>query len=155
MAVGGYCPGCFEKQRKIDRLPEENQQIKQKLRYQERKAQEGFFGASTPSSKIPVKGNQTGEGKPKGAKPGHRGTGRKRFAPSQADQVIQVAPEADASCPHCGALLEDKGDDERFVIDAEPLQARRILYRLPKRYCPHCKKLVSPGCFPRVCTETS
>jgi len=144
MAVGRYCPGCFEKQIKIDQLLEENQQLKQKLRYQERKAQEGFFGASTPSSKIPVKANQTGEGKPRGAKPGHRGTGRKRFAQSQADQVIHVAPEADACCPHCGAVLEDKGDEERFVIDAHPVKARRILYRLPKKYCPHCKKLFQP-----------
>ena len=44
MARGSYCPGCFEKQRKIDQLLEENENLKQKLRYQERKAQEGFFG---------------------------------------------------------------------------------------------------------------
>jgi len=37
----------------------------------------------------PLKGNQTGERKPKGAKPGHRGAGRKGFTESEADQVVQ------------------------------------------------------------------
>jgi hypothetical protein len=72
------CQECFKKQRQIDALQEENQRLKQKLRYQERKAQEGFFGSSTPSSKIPLKPNQVEKagGKPKGARPGHLGRGR-------------------------------------------------------------------------------
>jgi hypothetical protein len=52
-----YCPQCFEKQRKIDELEEELVLLKAKLRYQERTVKEGFFGSSTPSSKIPVKAN--------------------------------------------------------------------------------------------------
>ena len=40
------CEGCLEKQRKIDQLLEEVQRLKAKLRYQERKDKEGFFGAS-------------------------------------------------------------------------------------------------------------
>jgi transposase len=80
MARGNYCPGCFEKQRKIDQLLEENENLKQKLRYQEHKAREGFFGSSTPSSKIPLKPNQSAERKRKGAKAGHKGTGRKPFS---------------------------------------------------------------------------
>jgi hypothetical protein len=72
------CPECLKKQRQIDALQEENQRLKQKLRYQERKAQEGFFGSSTSSSRIPFKPNQpVKEGrKPKGARPGHLGRGR-------------------------------------------------------------------------------
>ena len=72
------CPECLKKQRQIDALQEENQRLKQKLRYQERKAQQGFFGSSTPSSQIPLKPNRTEkEGrKPKGARPGHLGRGR-------------------------------------------------------------------------------
>jgi len=152
MAGRSYCPGCFEKQNKIDQLLEENARLRQKLRYEERKAQEGFFGSSTPSSKIPVKGNQTGERKPKGAKPGHRGAGRKGFAESEADQVVRVPPELDTLCPHCGKSLEDKGFEERLVIDSQPLKARRLFYRLPKKYCPRCKKLFpsrAPGVLPR------
>jgi transposase len=152
MAGRGYCPGCFEKQGQIDQLLEENERLRQKLRYEERKAKEGFFGSSTPSSKIPFKDNRTEERKPKGAKPGHRGAGRKGFAQTEADQVVPVPPELDTLCPHCGGALEDKGAEERLVIDSQPLKARRLFYRLPKKYCPRCKKLFpsrAPGVLPK------
>jgi len=152
MAGRRYCPGCFEKQRKIDQLQEENEHLRQKLRYEKRKAKEGFFGSSTSSSKIPFKGNQTGERKPKGGKPGHRGVGRKGFGETEADQVVAVPPEVDRQCPHCGGALEDKGIEERLVLDSQPLKARRLFYRLPKKYCPRCKKLFpsrAPGVLPK------
>jgi transposase len=145
MATGRYCPGCFEKQRKIDQLLEENRQLKQKLRYQERKATEGFFGSSTPSSKIPLKPNQRAQRKPKGAKPGHKGAGRKGFEASEADQVVEIAPEDGGRCPDCGRPLKEKGSQNRFVLESAPVKARRILYRIPKRYCPECKKVFLPG----------
>jgi transposase len=151
MAGRRFCPGCFEKQSKIDKLLEENERLRQKLRYEEHKAKEGFFGSSTPSSKIPFKGNQTGEHKPKGAKPGHRGVGRKRFAKTEADQIVPVAPD-DTFCPNCGGPLENKGVEERWVIDSQPLKARRIFYRLLKKYCPQCKRLFpsrAPGVLPK------
>ena len=52
-----YCKGCLGKQQKINELEEEITSLKSKLRYQERTAKEGFFGSSTPSSKLPVKAN--------------------------------------------------------------------------------------------------
>ena len=51
------CEECVEKQRKIDQFLEEVQRLKAKLRYQERKGKEGFFGCSTPSSQLPFKAN--------------------------------------------------------------------------------------------------
>lgn len=48
-----FCPGCFEKQRRIDQLQEEVRSLKQKLRYRQRQAQEGAFGSSTPSARRP------------------------------------------------------------------------------------------------------
>jgi transposase len=152
MSRGNYCPGCFEKQRKIDQLLEENERLRQNLRYQERKAQEGFFGSSTPSSKIPLKGNQAGQRKPKGAKPGHQGVGRQGFSASEADRVVKVAPQSDTRCPECGGALEEKGVKERFVLDSQPVKARRLLYRLPRKYCPRCKKIFqprAPGMLPK------
>jgi hypothetical protein len=56
MAIHG-CAECLKKQRKIDRLTEELQRLKQTLRYQERQATEEFFGSATPSAKRPVKVN--------------------------------------------------------------------------------------------------
>ena len=56
-----YCPGCLKKQRIIDELRDENRRLKAQLRYEQRKATEGFFGSSTPSSKVPVKPNTLAE----------------------------------------------------------------------------------------------
>jgi len=145
MAMRRYCPGCFEKQVKIDQLLEENRLLKEKLRYQERKATEGFFGSSTPSAKIPLKSDRNAQRKPKGAKRGHKGAGRKGFQASEADQVVEMAPEDGGRCPDCGRPLKEKGREERFVLESAPVKAHRILYRLRKRYCPHCKKVFLPA----------
>lgn len=152
MAVND-CPLCQEKQRKIDQLTEEVERLRQKLRYKERKAAAGFFGSSTPSAQLPVKANTPPprEAKPKGARPGHRGRGRKSFEEADADQVVE-APAEHERCPECGGQLQDKGDEKRRVLDAPPLQAQRRLYRLPKKYCPHCRRVFiaqAPGVLPK------
>jgi hypothetical protein len=69
----------LKKQREIDGLKEEIQRLRQKLSYQDRKGKKGFFGSSTPSAKLPLKANTDKDGirKPKGARPGHTGAGRK------------------------------------------------------------------------------
>lgn len=83
-----YCEDCLEKQIKIEQLQEEVTQLKAKLRYRERKESEGFFGSSTPSSKLPVKANTPDKAsKPKGAKPGHKGFGRQSVDLEDADRV--------------------------------------------------------------------
>jgi hypothetical protein len=56
-----YCKECLSKQQKINELEEEISQLKTKLRHQERTAKEGFFGSSTPSSRIPIKPNSCTE----------------------------------------------------------------------------------------------
>ena len=144
----GYnrCPECFKKQQIIDRLIEENESLKRKLRSQQRKAEEGPFGSSTPSSKIPVKANQVEDKprKPRGARPGHKGAGRKVFGESEADDVVEVLSEVNDACPLCGGHLEDKGFNDRLVIDSHPLKPRRALYRRVKKYCPRCHKIFQP-----------
>src|SRR3989442_1219935 len=86
------CPGCFEKQQRIDRLQEENQRLKQQLRYRQRQAEQGFFGSATPSSKVPLKANSAAEtsSHPGGLKPGHAGYGRQGIAPDQADRLEAI-----------------------------------------------------------------
>jgi len=140
------CSECWAKQEIIDRLTVENQSLKQRLRNRERKEREGFFGSSTPSSKLPVKPNSAEpmQGKPKGGQPGHcGGGGRKTF--TQADRIVEVPGQVDTHCPDCGFPLQDKGTDKRSVIESQPLKAQQVLYRLPKSYCPHCKKTFKPS----------
>lgn len=146
------CPFCLEKQREIDRLKEENVLLKQRLSYRERKDKEGFFGSSTPSSQQPVKGNTEDEKKPRGAKIGHKGFGRKGFSVSEADRVERVEAHVGEMCPFCGGRLEDKGEEARSVLDIHPVKAERVLYLQKKKWCRRCGKSFRgevPGVLPR------
>lgn len=150
-----YCEDCFEKQRKIDELTEEIKSLKTKMRHLERNNKaEGYFGSSTPSSKIPVKSNtkEDNQNKQGGARSGHVGHGRKAFDESTSDRVFDVKSEVGNKCPLCGDSLEDKGVDNRSVIEMPPLKAEKIVYRLPKKYCGRCHKLFrtsAPNVLPR------
>jgi len=136
-----YCKQCLEKQRRIDELEEEVVRLKAKLRYQERTAEEGFFGSSTPSSKVPVKaGRPAEEPRPQGGgKVGHPGHGRCRIPPPQADRVERIA--GGDVCPECGSPLEAKGSKSRTVLDCQPVRMQRIVYLLARKRCPHCRRL--------------
>src|SRR5262249_29288416 len=122
MAIHG-CADCLKKQREIDRLTEELQCLKQKLRDQERQATEGFFGSATPSAKRPVKANTAPaqEPKRKGARPGHLGAGRQACDARQAERVVDVTAEVGDRGPDGNAPLEEKGADDRLVLDSRPV----------------------------------
>jgi len=141
-----FCQECFKKQLKIDQLTEENEGLKRKLRYRERRRGEGFFGSSTPSSKVPVKPNssQQRERKKRGAKPGHKGAGRKGFDERQADNVVEVKAEVGERCPQCGGRLTNKGIKNRMVLESRPVKVQRVLYRLPQKYCAQCHCTFAP-----------
>lgn len=135
----------MEKQQQIDRLKEENARLKDRLRYQERTAKEGFFGSSTSSAKLPVKPNTTQRESPGargGARPGHRGHGRQSISAEAADQVVVISGAE--TCPDCGGELRSKSCRERTVIDVEPLRRQTLQYQLQQKYCPHCRRTVRP-----------
>jgi transposase len=151
MAVN-RCPVCLEKQRRIDELEEEVKRLRGQVRYQERKEKDGFFGSSTPSSKKPVKPNvEQKDKKPRGAKPGHHGVGRRGHEEVSVDRKVGVEPESEI-CPECRQPLENKGWTDRSVVDTPHKKAEKITFRLAKRYCPHCRRNVTaqaPGVLPR------
>src|SRR4030043_652401 len=138
-----YCRQCLEKQQKIDELKEELVLLKAKLHYQERTAKEGFFGSSTPSSKIPVKANSSTQCRRKngGGKPGHKGHGRTCIGEHDADQVETAS--VGNLCPDCGSVLENKGSRTRTVMDCQPVRVKKIVYHLERRHCPNCKKTIT------------
>lgn len=147
-----FCPGCFEKQRRIDQLEEEVRSLKQKLHYRQRQAEEGAFGSSTPSARRPFKANASEEQRAKvgGARRGHKGHGRTRIEASQADRCETVP--AGETCPHCAGPLQNRGCHSRSVLDAQPLRAQRIVYRLERKYCPRCGKFIraqAPSVLPK------
>jgi len=146
------CEGCLEKQRTIDRQKQEIQSLRAKVQRLERKAEQGPFGSSTPSAKIPVKANTAVEqrGKPGGAKPGHVGHGRQTVEDSGAARMETIA--VGPSCPHCGEALEHKEYRDRSVIDSQPLRAEPVLYQLERARCPRCGKTVqarAPAVLPK------
>ena len=157
MAINA-CPLCLEKQREIDDLKEENRRLRTVLRHERRKREEGAFGSSTPSSKIPIKPNaRDEEKKPKGARLGHPGNGRKDLNKEPVDDIIEVEAQVEI-CPQCGIPLENKGMEERSVIDTPSHKPQRILFLLPKRHCCRCGQTFRPqppGYFPKACMGTN
>jgi transposase len=151
MAVNG-CAVCMQKQRKIDELEEQVKGLRAKLRYQERKDKEGFFGSSTPSSKRPVKSNcEQKEPKSRGARPGHKGAGRASHEEGAKDRAVDVEAESEI-CPECGGSMENKGWTERSVVDTPSQKPEKIKFKLAKRYCPHCRRNATaqpPGVLPK------
>lgn len=145
------CPGCYEKQLRIDALQDEVVYLKHKLRYEERKTKDGYFGSSTPSSKKPFKETtQEAVKKNGGGVCGHKGYGRKRIVPEEAEETEELV--IGNKCPHCKGRLVNKSFIERPVIDSVLLQVKKIFYRCQKKYCPRCKKSVSakPPVLPRA-----
>lgn len=147
-----FCPGCFEKQRRIDQLEEEVRRLKQQLRYRQRQAEEGPFGSSASSARRPFKANTPEEERAKlgGARRGHEGHGRATIEAAQADRW-ETVPVGDA-CPDCAGPLEARGSRSRSVLDTPPLRAQRIVYQLQRKYCPRCEKFIqarAPGVLPK------
>lgn len=133
---------------------EEIQRLRQKLSYQIRQQKEGWFGSSTSSAKLPLKANteEAKKPKPRGARPGHPGAGRKAVSSSETERVITVEATVGNHCPECGTSLLDKGYRQRLVLESQPLEAKQILYRLPKKYCPRCRRTFqsgAPGVLPK------
>lgn len=147
-----YCPGCWQKQLEIDRLRAENARLKERLKYQERTAREGFFGSSTPSAQVPVKPSAEAEPTARrgGAQAGHPGHGRRAVPVAEVQQVQRVS--AAPRCPQCGGPLQSKGTKGRTVIDAEPPRRQTFQYQLEQKYCPRCRQSVAaaaPGVLGR------
>jgi transposase len=151
MAVS-YCPECFAKQQEINRLQERVRHLEGKLKYRRQQAQAGPFGSSTPSSKVPVKASALPERQARkgGGQVGHAGHGRRRLKAATAARIEDIpAPDR---CPGCGHDLEHKDVRERTAQEAQPVQVEWVLYRLERKHCPHCGKVVqaaAPGLLPK------
>lgn len=137
------CSGCLEKQQKIDRLEAKVESLESKLQYRAKKEREGFFGSSTPSSKIPIKADTEAKkvSRPRGAQVGHKGVGRKNVEEREADAIEDRKATVGDHCPDCNHVLENKGMDKRTVVESNHIKAKKILYRLEKKYCPACHKI--------------
>lgn len=136
-----YCKACLEKDLKIAELKETIQGLQAKLRYRERKEQEGYFGISTPSSKVPFKENASEEKRNSkgGGVKGHRGHGRRTHTEESADHVLYR--DVGDTCPDCHGPLILKEVRNRTVIESTPTKPESILYRLAVKECKTCHRV--------------
>lgn len=153
------CDGCLNKQREIDRLKEENQQLKQKLNQNQRKSKEGFFGSSTSSALIPVKANSLAENQAKkgGASTGRKSVGRQIFSADEADPVVVVEVEV-ANCETCRCKLQRISANQRGIYDIDRESVLRVDYTIERKVCPGCRKTVSgevENALPRMSLSNS
>jgi transposase len=124
----------------IDRLQEEIVRLKARLRHQERTAKEGPFGSSTPSAKIPLKANTPPESSQRrgGARPGHRGHGRRRIPDDEITRHRSVS--GPQRCPYCGGPVDPKGSKARTIIEVDPVRKEVVRYELEQCDCRQCHR---------------
>ena len=137
------CSQCVKLTEEVKRLRAENHRLKQQLRYQQRKTDEGYFGASTPSAKKPFKANSQAEHNNGGARPGHRGHGRHRISEQQAD-IVRTIDIAFHLCPDCNVALAYVDSRSRQVVDMMPIATKRIINHLQRWRCPNCQRGFRP-----------
>jgi transposase len=147
-----YCKGCIEKDLKIEELKETIKSLQAKLNYRQRKEAEGFFGASTPSSKVPFKENAPEEKRNRkgGGVPGHTGHGRPAHTEENADHVLYR--DVGDTCPDCHGRLVLKEVRNRTVIESTPTKPKSILYRLAVKECKNCHRVFrakAPSVLPK------
>lgn len=137
------CEGCLQKQREIDRLKEEVQQLRLKVCANQRKSKEGFFGSSTPSSKVPVKANSLAENQARrgGAPKGHHAVGRQVFSEAEADER-RIAQVSVTFCQTCECSLSRQSSNQRAIYELVREQIKKIYYEIERKVCPQCRKIV-------------
>lgn len=127
------CPGCIERDRKIDELTRRIAELDKRLDDKERasKRQAAPFSKGPPQEKPKTPGRKAGE---KHGVHGHRPP------PEAIDEILEAAlPEA---CPDCGGDIREDGDvDEQFQTDI-PTQPIRRKIRIHKGCCKKCGRRV-------------
>lgn len=144
------CPQCVKLQEEVKRLREEKHGLQAQLRYQQRQIDEGYFGSSTPSSKKPFKANTKAERNNGGGRVGHRGYGRTVTDEREADAVVVV--DTEHVCPDCQVPLGSFDLRDRSVTEVEPVEVKKVVYKLTHRRCPSCRRIFrakAPGVLPK------
>jgi len=145
-ATGGVvCRECFKLQNELDLLREEIKSLKASLKYGQESTSQEVANAHTPSSKINYKANSKEENQLKvgGAKPGHKGHGRKKVTEQEGASVTNFQPPM--MCSDCQCELSLKDVRERTVIESQPIIAKKVIYRVRRGQCPECSKIYNPS----------
>jgi transposase len=136
---------------KVERQRKRVAALEKKLGERARSPDESPFGQGTPSSQLPFKPNATEKNRQRkgGARPGHRGHGRKKPPPSVPAEKLTVA----RVCCKCGGITESRKIEQRHVRDYIPEQTIDRRFLVETRECKNCGELIEaevPGVLPRA-----
>lgn len=132
---GSACPGCIERDRKIDELMKRVADLEKRLDEKERagKRQAAPFSKGEPQDRPKKPGRKRG-----------KRHGQHAHRPPPPPEAIEETLEALLSevCPHCGgAVVEDNDVDEQFQTDI-PTKPIRRKFRIHKGCCKKCGRRV-------------
>lgn len=142
-----------DKDKRIKELEEENQRLRKEKKsiekqFEETKKEFEEFKAKHAGTvqnlhkALKIKLNIPQSPNPIGAKPSHKGHGRK--SPIHADREEPLTIDV---CPHCNKHLKGKtvGTRERFVTTIHIINPAEVIkWLIHRKWCSHCKKLVEP-----------
>ena len=140
-----------ELEEEIVRLKARVSHLESRLKVEVRNAREMPFGENTPPSKVNFRkdSDEAARLRQGGARPGHKGHGRRRVPAEDADERRE-AP-APSVCPDCGAPLVRVAPEERVLRDIPSPRFRTVHWTVGRGFCPHCRKAVAgevPGVLP-------
>jgi transposase len=159
------CRDCLRLKRELHaekrenkKLRKENKALREEKGCAHRTINEAPFGSSTPSSKLVIKPGTTEERQARkgGAKPGHKGTGRKaqEHRPQRPVEVVRLSKV----CPDCAAELAAAASRTRTLVGCEPPKTFTRTVILEEAWCPCCRKTIrtqTPEAFPNMLLDNS
>ena len=140
-----------ELEEEVVRLKARVSHLESRLKVEVRNAREMPFGENTPPSKVNFRkdSDEAARLRQGGARPGHKGHGRRRVPAEDADERRE-AP-APSVCPDCGAPLVRVAPEERVLRDIPAPRFRTVHWTVGRGFCPRCRKAVAgevPGVLP-------
>lgn len=128
-----------EAKKEIERLRKVEKELEDtKREFEEFKAQHSHTVGELKKA-LKIKPDKVNAGLPLGAPKGHKGYSRR--IPERIDCVKELNP---SNCYTCGTKLSDTQEiRERYVVDIKlVLKVKNTLYKIHRKYCTGCKKLV-------------
>ncbi len=151
------CPGCVERDKRIERLEQQIEEVTARLRELEARLKLTSRNSSKPPSSdppsAPARPSSPPTGRKQGGQPGHPGVTRQEFSAAEVDERVVVRPS------HCSICRKDLaasaaivGEPEvHQVVDIPPSLARVTEYEVESLRCPVCQA-VTRGTLPAEAT---
>lgn len=123
------CPGCRQRERRIAKLENDNQRLRQQLDL----AQRGGQRQAHPFRRDKTTDQPKKPGRPKG----HAADVRPTPTPEQTDRVLDVPL---SKCPMCNVPLYEQKQVTQYQTDLPPIVPIITQFHIETGYCPCCRQ---------------